>query len=138
VCALALLVGTDRFRMARSVGWWGVVAGGVPLLLGRALPTALGLAHGHGTLSSGIRTELAATEPLVGLSLVLCLGGAVLVAVGSAGPYAVRWVLHGTVRAAAVPPPAAAAEGGIGVPPRPGVAAGTRRAWPSAGVDVRL
>jgi hypothetical protein len=138
LCALALLVGTDRFRLARSVGWWGVVAGGVPLLVGRVLPTALGLAHGHGTLASATRTELAATQPLVGLSLVLCLGGAVLVVVGSAGPYAVRWVLHGSVRGAGAPPAAGAGDSGLGLPPGTRAAAGSRRAWSAPGVDVRL
>ncbi|HUO48761.1 MAG TPA: hypothetical protein VMU09_08010 [Acidimicrobiales bacterium] len=133
LCGLALLVGTDRFRLARSIGWWGLLAGGLPLLVGRVLPHALGLAHGHGAWASVTRTELAATESLVGLSVVLCAAGAVLALVGTAGPYAVRWVLHGGAPApGAVRHGTPGAGGGIGMPP------GAGNAWSASGVDVRL
>jgi len=125
---LALAVGTDRFRVARQVGWWGLLAGGLPLLAGRALPNALGLAHGHGAWGSLARTELTATAPLVALSLGLCAGGAVLVAVGTGGPYLVRWVLHGSTRAPAAPGTGAAVGGPLG----------ERNAWSASQVDIRL
>jgi len=139
LCALALLVGTDRFRLARSIGWWGLLAGGLPLLVGRVLPEAQGLAHGHGAWASVTRTELAATQPLQALSLVLCLAGAALAVAGTAGPYAVRWVLHGSAASGRSPVAAPGPDGGIGLPPGMARAGGaTPGGWSASGVDVRL
>jgi len=140
-CALALALERDRSRVLRRIGSWGVVAGGLPLLVGRVLPEALGLSRGHGALASVTRTELAATEPLRALSLGLCVAGAVLAVAGTSGPYLVRWVRHGFLRSpVAGVPDAPGAPVGIGMPPgvAPGVPAGVRNTWSASGVDVRL
>jgi hypothetical protein len=131
VCGLALALAPDRFRVLRRVGWWGVLAGGLPLLVCWALPVAFGLEHAHGAVGSVARAELGVTIPLRGLSEALAIAGAVLAAVGTAGPYVLRALAPASSRQPAPGDGPVAATG----PLAPG---GVSPAWSSSSVDVRL
>jgi len=137
LCALALAVAAERFRVLRRVGRWGIVAGGTILVIGWVLPDAFGLARRHGTLGSIARSALVATVPLRALSETLVVAGLLLMAAGVVGGPLVRR------RASASPRPRARRPGspaGIGLPPsraRPR-RAGPYRTVASSRVDVRL
>jgi len=144
MAAALVLVGfalaVDRFRVLRHVGWWGVVAGGMPLLLGWGIPAATGLGQAHGWAGNVARAELDATVPLRALSETLCATGALLVAVGWVTPRALRRLSSAGPRpgdAGAVAGAAGAMPGAAGA--MPGAAGtGARAALSSSRVDVRL
>jgi hypothetical protein len=135
LCALALALATDRFRVLRRIGRWGLFAGGIPLLVAWALPVVLGLQHTRGAVGSIARTGLGATVGLRGLSVSLCIAGGAVLAVGIAGPYLMRFL----ARSAASRQIASS----VRSTPAPGSAAvvapgGVSGALSSSTVDVRI